>query len=327
MDLITFYMGLKLKNPLVASASPLSEDLDTIRLMEDVGIGAIVHYCLFQEETERTPEELRTYIARFSQGFPPEPELTSFGPDEYCEHLRRAKEAVDIPIIGSLNGYTAGDWIKVARLIEQAGADALELNLYRIPTDPQMSGREVEKELLEVSRSVKSLVSIPVAVKLSPFFSALGHLTDQLDEAGADGLVIFNRFYQPDIDLSTFTVYPHLVLSTSDDLRLPLHWIALVFGRVRASLAATSGIHSVEDVIKMLLAGADVTMLCSTLIQNGIGHTRSILEGLARWLEEWGYPSVAGMRGMMSRKSYRDPEVFERANYMKALRTYGRTYR
>jgi len=241
------------------------------------------------------------------------------GPEQYLRHIRKAKESVDIPIIASLNGSTVGGWTQYAAQIEQAGADALECNIYFIPTDPNVTGAAIEETYIEIVRAVKSATNIPVAVKLSPFFSNMANMAQRLDDNGADGLVLFNRFYQPDIDLEQLEVRPNVLLSTPQSLRLPLTWIGILYGRVKASLAATSGVHSYEDVLKMLLAGANVTMLCSTLYRNGIHYVKEIEEGVVRWMQEHEYESVHQMQGSMSQLRCSDPSAFERAQYMRAV--------
>lgn len=327
MDLTTTYMGMQLKSPLVPSASPLSQKIDNIRRMEDAGAAAVVLFSLFEEQISQEARELDYYLSAGTESFAesltyfPKEEDFILGPDEYLEHIRKAKQAVRIPIIASLNGVSAGGWIDYARKIEAAGADALELNIYYIPTDPNLSSAEIEDIYLNDLRTVKSSVKIPVAMKLSPYFSGMANMARRLDEAGADALVLFNRFYQPDIDLENLEVVPNVLLSTPQSMRLPLRWIAILYGRVKASLAATSGIHSAEDVIKMLMVGADVTMLASTLLKNGIGRLTKILEDMKVWMEEHEYVSVKQMQGSISQKSCAEPSAFERANYMKALQS------
>jgi dihydroorotate dehydrogenase (fumarate) len=328
MDLTTTYLGLKLKNPIVPSASPLSHHLDTMKRLEDSGAAAIVMYSLFEEQIEHETKEFDHYMSYGTESFAealsyfPAPSDFNHGPDEYVEDVRRAKQALGIPVIGSLNGISTGGWTKYAQKIEQAGADALELNVYYIPTDPAMSGQEVENRYVEILESVRKSVRIPVAVKLSPFFSALAHTATTLDRAGASGLVLFNRFYQPDIDLTNLEVTPNVVLSSSQSLRLPLRWIAILYGKIQGSLAATSGIHDAEDVLKAIMAGADVTMMCSALLKHGPRHVTKVLEDLNRWMLEHEYVSVQQMKGSMSQKSVADPSSFERANYMKALQSF-----
>jgi dihydroorotate dehydrogenase (fumarate) len=328
MDLSTRYLGLNLRNPIVPSAGPLSHTLDGMKRLEDAGAAAVVMYSLFEEQIAHDSAELSHYLSYGTESFAesltyfPGVEEYNLGPGEYVELVRKAKEALSIPVIGSLNGITPGGWTDYARKIQQAGADAIELNVYYISTDPDIPASEVEDRYAEVLHAVKRAVSIPVAMKLSPFFSSLGHMARRLDHAGVDGLVLFNRFYQPDIDLENLEVQPNVILSTPQALRLPLRWIAILHGRVRASLAATSGIHTAEDVIKMLMAGADVTMMCSALLRNGPEHIAKILAGVEEWMARHEYLSVSQLKGSMSQKSVPDPAAFERANYMKALQRY-----
>jgi len=328
MDLTTTYLGMKLRTPLVPSASPLSEEIDNIKRMEDSGASAVVLSSLFEEQLLLDRYELHHHLTHGAESFAealtyiPEPDDIRLGAEDYLERIRKAKEAVSIPIIASLNGVSIGGWTDYASMIQGAGADALELNIYYIPTDPTLTGAEVEQTYLNILTMVKSLVTIPVAVKLSPFFSNLANMARRLDEAGADALVLFNRFYQPDIDLDNLVVRPNVILSTPQALRLPLRWIAILYGRVRADLAATSGIHTAQDVIKMLMAGANVAMLCSVLLRHGVNHIRLIEEGLRQWMEERGYESVGQMRGSMSQIHCENPGEFERAQYIRALHSF-----
>lgn len=328
MNLTTTYMGITLKNPVVASASPLSESLDNIRRLEDAGASAVVMYSLFEEQITLESNLLDHYLnygtESFAEALTYFPNMATYkvGPEEYLNRIRRAKEAVDIPVIGSLNGVSTGGWIKYAKKIEEAGADALELNIYYIPTDLKTTGAEVEAMHLEVLRDVKASVSIPVAVKLSPFFSAMANMAHRLAEAGADALVLFNRFYQPDFDLEKLEVVPLLVLSNSNELRLPLRWTAILYGRVQVDLAITSGVHTYEDVLKCMMAGAKVSMMASELLRNGIHRVGQILEDMTWWMEEHEYESVAQMQGSMSQKHVAEPAAFERANYMKTLQSW-----
>ena len=328
MDLTTTYLGMKLRTPLVPSASPLSEEIDNIKRMEDAGASAVVLSSLFEEQLLLDRYELHHHLTHGAESFAealtyiPEPDDIRLGAEDYLERIRKAKEAVSIPIIASLNGVSIGGWTDYASMIQGAGADALELNIYYIPTDPTLTGAEVEQTYLNILTMVKSLVTIPVAVKLSPFFSNLANMARRLDEAGADALVLFNRFYQPDIDLDNLVVRPNVILSTPQALRLPLRWIAILYGRVRADLAATSGIHTAQDVIKMLMAGANVAMLCSVLLRHGVNHIRLIEEGLRQWMEERGYESVGQMRGSMSQIHCANPGEFERAQYIRALHSF-----
>ncbi len=328
MDLTTTYLGLKLGNPIVPSAGPLSHSVDSMKRLEDAGAAAVVMYSLFEEQIAHDTAELSHYLSYGTESFAesltyfPDVGEYNLGPDAYVELVRKAKESLSIPVIGSLNGITAGGWTDYARKIQQAGADALELNVYYISTDPEIPAQEVEDRYAEVLHAVKRSVTIPVAMKLSPYFSSLGHMARRLDNAGVDGLVLFNRFYQPDIDLENLEVLPNVILSTPQALRLPLRWIAILHGRLRANLAATSGIHNAGDVIKMLMAGADVTMMCSALLKHGPEHITNTLTGVRQWMLDHEYVSVAQMKGSMSQKSVADPAAFERANYMKALQRY-----
>lgn len=328
MDLTTTYLGLQLKNPIVPSASPLSRSLDVIRQLEDAGAAALVMHSLFEEQISLESSELDHYLSYFTDAFAealswyPEQADYRIGPDEYLERIRKAKEAVNMPIIGSLNGITTGGWISYARRIEQAGADGLELNVYYISADPDRDGNDVEDMLLDVVSAVKQSVSIPVAVKLSPFWSATAHLAAHLVAAGADALVLFNRFYQPDLDLDSLEVVPRLVLSTSDELRLPLRWAAILYGRIQADLAITTGVHTAEDVLKGIMAGANVTMMASELLTKGPTRISEILQEVRQWMEEREYESVGQMRGSMSQQHVSDPAAFERANYMRVLQSW-----
>jgi dihydroorotate dehydrogenase (fumarate) len=328
MDLTTNYLGLKLRTPLVVAASPLSDEIGKIKRMEDSGAAAVVIYSLFEEQLRRDRFELNRDLEHGTFSTPEAltyfPELEEFhlGPEEYLKHISDAKKAVRIPIIASLNGSSAGGWTEYAKAIQEAGADALELNIYYIPTDLNLTGAEVEQTYLDILKAVKAEVTIPVAVKLSPFFSNFANMAKRLDETGANGLVLFNRFYQPDIELDTLEVKPNILLSTPMAMRVPLRWVAILFDRVRASLAATSGIHRATDVLKMLMAGADVTMLCSVLIRHGIPQIRTIERDLSVWMEEHEYVSIQQLRGSLSQKNCSDPSAFERAQYMRALSSY-----
>jgi len=327
-DLRTTYLGLELSNPVVASASPLSGSLDTLRRLEDAGAGAVVLQSLFEEQIEH--EELHVHhVMEAGAGTQPEtcayfPELDDYntGPRAYLDHLEAARSAIDIPVIASLNGSTAGGWVRYARLMGEAGADAIELNVHFVPTDPTVSGAEVEARYLDLVAAVRRATRVPLAVKIGPHFSSLPHVARRLVEAGADGLVLFNRFLEPDIDLETLTVTPTVHLSTPDELRLPLRWIAVLHGQVACSLAATTGVHGPRDAIKLLLAGADVTMMASALLLQGPERMREVRDGIAEWLAEREYDSVAQMKGSMSRRSVADPGDYERANYMRALTGY-----
>jgi len=328
MSLTTNYLGLVLKNPIVASSSPLSHTVDSIRRLEDAGCSAVVMYSLFEEQITLdslyVDHYLRSNTNSYAESLSFFPEMSSYNvwPDEYLNLIRRAKEAVDIPIIGSLNGVSAGGWVNYAGLIEDAGADALELNVYYVPTNIHLSGQEVENIYLDMLRSVKRSVTIPLAMKLSPYFSSPGNMAKCLVDEGANGLVLFNRFYQPDLDLETLQVAPRLVLSNSNELRLPLRWVAILYGRLLADLAITTGVHTSEDVLKSLMAGAKVTMMASELLQNGLRRVKEILGEIENWMDEREYASVAQMIGSMSQQHCAEPAAFERANYMKTLDSY-----
>lgn len=336
MNLTTNYLGLKLRTPLVPAASPLSDDLDNIKLMEDSGASAVVFHSLFEEQLRLERFDLYHSMTEGTESYPealtyfPEPSEFKIGPESYLENIARAKQAVRIPIIGSLNGSTFGGWTSYAKLIQEAGADAIELNIYYIPTDPEVTSADVEQNYLDILQAVKAEVTIPVAVKLSPFFTNFAYMAKWLDEAGADGLVLFNRFYQPDIDLDTLEITPNILLSTPMAMRLPLRWIAMLHGRIGASLAATSGIHRAADAIKMLMAGADVAMLCSVLLRRGIKFIGVMENEICEWMETHEYESLAQLQGSMSQKNCPDPSAFERAQYMRALSTpasaFPRTY-
>ena len=327
-DLSTNYLGITLKNPIVVSPSPLCEDLGAVRRMEDAGAAAVVMQSLFEEQLTVESNDLDRFLSRGTESFAESltyfPDMTQYnmGPEGYLEHLRRVKAAVGIPVLGSLNGVSTGGWISYAKKIEEAGADGLELNVYYIPTSPEMSGAQVEQMYLDLVRDVRASVRIPVAVKLGPYFSAMAHMARRLDQAGADALVLFNRFYQPDFDLEKLEVVPNLRLSTSDELRLRLRWAAILFGHVRCDLAITGGIHTAEDVLKAMMAGAKVAMTTSALLMHGVEHLTTLRAGLVSWMEEHEYESVRQMQGSMSQKSVAEPAAFERANYMKVLRSY-----
>lgn len=327
MDLSTTYMGMTLKNPLVASASPLSEDIGNIKRLEDTGASAVVLYSLFEEQLARDRMALYHHLSHGTESFAealtyfPEPPEFHLGPEGYLEHIRRAKEAVKIPIIASLNGSTNGGWTSFARLMQEAGADAIELNIYYLPTDLDLPGMSVEQNCLDIVESVKWSVTIPVAVKLSPYYSSMANMARRLDDAGADALVLFNRFYQPDIDLEALEVVPNVLLSQPQAMRLPLRWIAILHGRIRASLAATSGVHTAHDAIKLLMAGANVTMMCSALLKHGIPRLGATLDEMRMWMEEFEYESVKQMQGSMSHLHTQNPSAYERVQYMRALQS------
>jgi len=328
MDLTTSYMGLKLRSPLAAAASPLSEEIATLRQLEDAGASAVVLYSLFEEQLRRESAELDYHLQHGTESFAEAlsyfPEISEFrtGPEDYLEHIEKAKQAVKLPIIASLNGSTLGGWTAYAKQIQHAGADALELNIYSIPADADATAADVEAMYLDILKAVKKEVTIPVAVKLSPFFTNFANVAHRLAQAGADGLVLFNRFYQPDIDLENLEVKPNVLLSTPMAMRLPLRWIAILYGRISSSLAATSGIHRASDALKMLMAGADVTMLCSALLRHGPGHITTVERDMVAWLEQHEYESVQQLKGSLSQKNCDDPSSFERAQYMRAISTY-----
>lgn len=325
MDLKTRYLGLTLASPLVPSASPLSDEVDNVRRMEDLGAGAVVLRSLFEEQIRRDRAELHHHLSfgtdsfAEAQSFFPEPTSFAIGPDGYLEHIRQVKAAVSIPVVASLNGSHPGKWTQYARLMQDAGADAVELNLYGIPTDVEKGAERVEDELLDVVRAVRAEVGVPLAVKLSPFFTNLANVALRLAGAGADGLTLFNRFYQPDIDLEHLEVKPNVLLSTPQALRLPLRWIAILYGRVKVDFAATSGIHSHEDVLKVLMVGASVAELCSVLMRQGLDHLAVVRKDLVEWMETHEYESVHQMQGSMSQQHVESPEAFERAQYMRAV--------
>lgn len=328
MDLTTTYMGLSLKNPIVPSASPLTRNLDNIRRMEDAGAGAVTFYSLFEEQIEHEQKMMHHFLDYTAYSSPealtyfPEPAEYAAGPEQYLHQIQRAKQAVSIPIIASLNGVSNGGWVDYATKIQEAGADALEINLYFMPTDPRTPSTDIEQIYLDVLANVKSHISIPVAMKLSPYFTSVPRIAHALDLAGVDALVLFNRFYQPDLDIEELTVTPHLVLSNSNEIRLPLRWIAILYGHVRCSMALTTGIHTAEDAIKGLMAGADVINTTSALLQHGIGHVTTLLQGLMQWMEKHEYDSVEMMQGSLSQRNVAEPSAFERANYMRALQSY-----
>jgi dihydroorotate dehydrogenase (fumarate) len=328
MDLTTKYMGMKLKNPVVASASPLSQKLDNMRRMEDAGAGAVVMFSLFEEQIRHEDAAVDYFMSYGSESFGealsyfPRMDDYHVGPDHYLELLRDASGSLDIPVIASLNGVTDEGWINYARKMEEAGASAIELNMFYIPANPAMTGRKVEDLYLDVLQAVKASVQIPVAMKLSPFFSSMANMAAQFDDAGADALVLFNRFYQPDFDLDALEVQTDLVLSTAQEIRLPLLWIAILYGRIRASIGATRGVHSGEEVVKYILAGADVVMTTSALLSNGIEFIGTLLEQTTDWMQRHEYESVRQMKGAMSQRSVSDPTAFERANYIRMLKSY-----
>jgi len=328
MDLTTRYVGLNLRTPLVPSASPLSNDLDNIKRMEDAGASAVVLHSIFEEQVRSELESVEYYMMYGTDTYPesltyfPKPAEFISGPEAYLNEIRRAKEAVRIPILASLNGTALGGWVDYAKQMQQAGADAIELNIYSIPTELDRTAAEIEQTYIDIVRAVKSVVNIPVAVKLSPFFSNMANMAKRLDQTGVNALVLFNRFYQPDISLENLEVQTRINLSTAQDMRLPLRWLAILYGRIKADLAATGGIHSAEDALKMLMVGADVTMLCSVLMSKGLGAIREIETGMSQWLADHDYQSVRQLQGTMSQKYCADPAAFERAQYMRAIMSH-----
>jgi dihydroorotate dehydrogenase (fumarate) len=331
IDLTTRYLGLSLASPLVASASPLGERLDTLCRLEDAGAAAVVLPSLFEEQITLESHQLDQHLSAGAESYAeavsyfPDLQTYQLGPDTYLEHVHRARRRLGIPIIGSLNGVSTGGWIDHARLIQEAGADALELNVYYIPTDPAMTGADVEQMYLDLVRDVKASLTLPVAVKLGHAFTAMANVARRLDAAGADGLVLFNRFYQPDFDLEALEVRPHLTLSSSWELLLRLHWVAILFGHVRADLAVTGGVHTAEDVLKAMMAGARVAMMASALLQRGVEHLGRVRADLVAWMEAHEYESIRQMQGSMSYRAVREPSAFERANYMKVLGAFPRS--
>ena len=327
-DLTTRYLGLNLKNPLVASASPLSERVETVKQMEQAGIGAVVMYSLFEEQIIHESLELDHYLNYGTESFAealtylPDSGRYSLGPEKYVDHVKRLKDAVSIPVIGSLNGVSSGGWIQYAKRIEEAGADALELNIYYLPFDPAITSTGLEENYIQLVKDVRREIKIPLAVKVSPFLTGVANVLKQFAEAGADGLVLFNRFYQPDIDLEKMEVTPSLVLSTSSELRMPLRWIALLYGQIKADFAITSGVHTSEDVLKSMMAGASVTMMASELLKGGIKRIPEILSGMQMWMESNEYEFVTQMKGSMSAQAVRQPHALRRSNYIKVLNSF-----
>lgn len=328
LDLSTNYLGLKLKNPIVPSSSPWMKSIANIKRMEDAGAAAVVLHSLFEEQIIRERDTLDYFLAYGTESYAEAPTYFpnlknyNLGPQGYLEHIRKAKRAVKIPVIASLNGFSSGGWIEIAQQIEQAGADALELNMYYIAADPDQDSLQVEETYLDLVRDIKDNIHIPIAIKLGHNFSAFSNFAKQLDQLGVQGMVLFNRFYQPDIDIETLQVVPNLELSNSYELRLRLRWVALLFGRIHADLAVTGGVHSAGDVLKCMMAGANVAMMTSALFEYGIDHIRTVLKELTAWMDEHEYESVSQMRGSMSQRAVAQPTAFERANYMQVLQSY-----
>jgi dihydroorotate dehydrogenase (fumarate) len=328
IDLTTTYLGLKLKNPLVVGPSPLCQSVDTIREMEDAGAAAVVLHSLFEEQIALESQQLDRGLSAQTESFAesltylPDVHTYKLGPDAYIEHVRKAKAAVDIPVIASLNGVTPGAWIRYAKLVEEAGADAVELNIYYIATDPLTSARDVERRYVDLVAAVRKAVTVPLAVKVGHSFTAFANVAQQLAAAGANGLVLFNRFYQPDLDIEHLEVVPTLSLSSSYELLLRLHWVAVLYGRVKADFAVTGGVHTGHDVIKGMMAGANVAMMTSALLKHGVDHLATVRTEMLNWMEEREYESVAQMRGSLAQKAVRNPGAYERGNYIKVLSSY-----
>ena len=329
-DLSTTYLGMKLRNPLVASASPLSEKVETVQALEQAGIAAVVMYSLFEEQIIHESLELDHFLtygtetSAESLTYLPDIGRYSVGPDKYLAQVARLKDAVKVPVIGSLNGVSTGGWVEYARRIQDAGADALELNIYYLPFDPERTSTQLEDTYVRLVADVRKQISIPLAVKLNPFFTGLANVCSRLVDAGADGLVLFNRFYQPDFDLEELEVVPNLILSNSSELRMPLRWVALLYGQVKADFALTSGVHSATDVLKAMMAGANVAMMASALLRNGPGLVSEILTDLERWMVEREYDSIQQMQGSLSAQHTRKPSALRRANYIKELTSFRR---
>ena len=328
MDLSTTYLGLNLSHPIMPGASPLVDEIDTVKRLEDAGASAIILRSLFEEQITREQLGMVHHVLVHEESFAealsyfPKPDEYAFGPERYLEQIQRIKAAVRVPVIGSLNGTTPQGWLSYAHLIEEAGADAIEINFYHVATDARETGADVERRLLEVVRLVKDAIKIPVAVKLSPFFSSIPHLAQQLDALGADGLVLFNRFYQPDIDPEALETTPRLHLSTSSEVLTRVHWLAILSGRLKASLAASGGVHTGIDALKTIMAGAHAVQVVSALLQEGPQRLGGILGELGRWLEEHEYDSLRQAQGSMSLLRCPDPEAFERGNYMRILHSW-----
>ncbi len=327
-DLSTTYLGLKLSSPILPSPSPLMQKLDNIKRMQDAGAPAVVLHSLFEEQIIRESENLDRYLSVDAESvfevrsYFPDLQRYNAGPDHYLDHIRKVKAAVSLPVIASLNGISAGGWTRYAQMIEQAGADALELNMYYIAADAEQTGPQVEQMYLDLVREIRSQIHIPIALKLSLHFSAFANMAHRFDKIGVNGLVLFNRFYQPDFDLDDLEVVPSLELSTSDLLRQRLRWVALLYGHVQADLAITGGVHSAADVLKAMMAGAKVAMMTSALLEHGIDHLRVVRAELAKWMEEHEYDSTSSIVGAMAQKNVANPAVFERANYMRVLASY-----
>jgi dihydroorotate dehydrogenase (fumarate) len=328
IDLSTDYLGLHLKNPVVVSSSPLQREVDNIRKMEDAGASAVVLHSLFEEQITLESEDLDRSLNQGTESFAeslnylPDLEKYNLGPEPYLEHIAKVKKSVGIPILASLNGVSTGGWTRYAKMMEEAGADAIELNIYYMPTDTEMGGASVEDKYCEVVKQVKSLLHVPLAIKLSPFFSSIPNAMHKIDQAGADGLVLFNRFYQPDIDLDMLEIVPSLDLSRSQELRLRLNWVAILYGHLHADMAITGGVHTADDVLKSMMVGARIAMMTSALLEHGIAHISDVLRDLCSWMEKHEYESIRQMLGSMARRAVPNPSDFERSNYMKVLSSY-----
>ena len=328
IDLSTTYLGLPLKNPLVVGPSPLCQSVDALRAMEDAGAAAIVLHSLFEEQIALESQQLDRGLSAQTESFAesltylPDVHTYKLGPDAYVEHVRKAKAAVDIPVIASLNGVTPGAWIRYAKLVEEAGADAVELNIYYVATDPLTPAQDVERRYVDLVAAVRKAVTVPLAVKIGHSFTAFANVAHQLAAAGANGLVLFNRFYQPDLDIEHLEVVPSLTLSSSYELLLRLHWVAVLYGRVKTDFAVTGGVHTGHDAIKAMMAGANVAMMTSALLRRGVDHLATVRTEMLNWMEEREYESVAQMRGSLAQKAVRNPGAYERGNYIKVLSSY-----
>lgn len=327
MDLTTQYLGFNLKSPIVPSSSPLMAKLDVLKRLEDAGAGAVVLHSLFEEQVTNEALMLHYHTTQGTDSFAealsyfPQPNQYILGSDEYLDYIHKVKESLAIPVFASINGVTTGGWIRYAKMIEEAGADGLELNLYYVATDPYTEGSTLEEAYSEVVQSIRETTKLPLGVKMSPFFTSIPAMALRFSEIGANGLVLFNRFYQPDLDVDNLSVKPHIVLSTSDDLRLPLRWTAILYGRINVSLAISGGVHTPSDVIKGIMAGADVTMMCSAILKHGPEHIGRILRGVEEWMENHEYESLTQMKGVLSQQSVAEPAAYERALYIKELQS------
>ncbi|MFN3820911.1 MAG: dihydroorotate dehydrogenase-like protein [bacterium] len=327
MDLSTSYVGLTLKSPIVPSSSPLMAHLDVLKRLEDSGAGGVVLHSLFEEQVTNEALMIHYHTTQGTDSYAealsyfPEPSQYIFPAEEYVEYIRKVKSSLEVPVFASINGVTAGGWIRFARLIEEAGADGIELNIYYIPTDPYTDGSTLEEAYCEVVQAVRETITIPLIVKMNPFFTSIPAMARRFCELGVNGLVLFNRFYQPDLDIENLTVSPHIVFSDSHALRLPVRWTAILYQRISASLAISGGVHTPEDVIKGIMAGADVTMMCSAIITRGPSHIKNVIEGVKNWMETHEYSSLTMMKGTLSQISVAEPAAYERALYIKGLQS------